>query len=187
MATRTALSQPPPWTRKDESSPPQTSTTSPVARAPKLVVLGAPATAGAGPLTTRVAAGKDDRGVLAPCGRCRQTLLDRHPDCFVVVPAPDGADCRPIHELLPFNYRYPGAAAERFVRFNSAYFEPIRFELPPARTSSSVARGPTAGGQGLSALGALIPAGEQSGEGHAPPFGQIAGPAVDGHNSRRLS
>ncbi len=100
----------------------------------ELVVLGAAATAGAGPLTTMVAVGSDDRGVLPPCGRCRQTLLDLHPDCFVVVPTSDGVDCRPIHELLPFTYRYPGAAAERFVRFNSAYFEPIRSGLKTATT-----------------------------------------------------
>ena len=51
----------------------------------ELVVLGAAATAGAGPLTTMVAVGNEARGVIAPCGRCRQTLLDLHPDCFVVV------------------------------------------------------------------------------------------------------
>ena len=40
----------------------------------ELVVLGAAATAGAGPLTTMVAVGNEARGVIAPCGRCRQTL-----------------------------------------------------------------------------------------------------------------
>jgi cytidine deaminase len=81
-----------------------------------------------------VAVGNEARGVIAPCGRCRQTLLDLHPDCFVVVPAAEGPDCRPIHELLPFAYRYPGAAAERFVRFNSAYFERIRSGVKTATT-----------------------------------------------------
>lgn len=35
---------------------------------------------------------------------------------------------------MPFTYHYPGAAAERFVRFNSAYFEPIRSGVKTATT-----------------------------------------------------
>src|SRR3712207_5766916 len=51
----------------------------------ELVVLGAAAAAGAGPLTTIVAVGDGGRGVIPPCGRCRQHLLDLHPDCFVIL------------------------------------------------------------------------------------------------------
>ena len=53
----------------------------------ELVVLGQAASEGAGPLTTIVAVGDGGRGVIPPCGRCRQVLLDQHPDCFVIVPA----------------------------------------------------------------------------------------------------
>lgn len=40
----------------------------------ELVVLGVAAAAEAGPLTTMVAVGDSGRGVIAPCGRCRQVL-----------------------------------------------------------------------------------------------------------------
>lgn len=91
----------------------------------ELVVLGAAAAAGAGPLTTIVAVGDRERGVIAPCGRCRQTLLDLHPDCFVIVPAQDGPDYTPIREMLPNAYHYPDAAPARFARFNSRYYDAI--------------------------------------------------------------
>ena len=91
----------------------------------ELVVLGAAAAASAGPLTTMVAVGDGERGVIAPCGRCRQILLDLHPDCFVIVPTSNGPDYRPIRELLPYAYHYPDAAPTRFVRFNSRYFDAI--------------------------------------------------------------
>jgi cytidine deaminase len=91
----------------------------------ELVVLGAAAAAGAGPLTTMVAVGDGGRGVLAPCGRCRQLLLDLHPDCFVIVPSSDGPIDRPIRDLLPFSYHFPDAAPRRFVRFSSRYHDAI--------------------------------------------------------------
>ena len=91
----------------------------------ELVVLGAAATADAGPLMTIVAVGDGGREVIAPCGRCRQTLLDLHPDCFVIVPTQGGPDCTPIRELLPYAYRYPDAAPARLVRFNSRYYDSI--------------------------------------------------------------
>ena len=91
----------------------------------ELVVLGMAASAGAGPLTTIVAVGDGGRGVLAPCGRCRQVLLDQHPDCVVIVPTDEGPDGRPIRTLLPFAYHQPDAAAERFVRFNPAYYDDV--------------------------------------------------------------
>lgn len=91
----------------------------------ELVVLGAAATASTGPLMTIVAVGDQGRGVIAPCGRCRQTLLDLHPDCFVIVPVRDGPECTPIRELLPYAYRQPDAAPARLVRFNSRYHNDI--------------------------------------------------------------
>jgi cytidine deaminase len=91
----------------------------------ELVVLGAAAAAGAGPMMTIGAVGNDGRGVIAPCGRCRQVLLDLHPDCFVIVPTEDGPDCTPIRDLLPGAYRYPDAAPARLVRFNPAYYDSI--------------------------------------------------------------
>lgn len=91
----------------------------------ELVVLGAAATAGAGPLMTIGAVGNDGRGVIAPCGRCRQVLLDLHPDCFVIVPTGDGLECTPIRDLLPCAFRYPDAAPPQLVRFNPAYYHSI--------------------------------------------------------------
>ena len=40
----------------------------------ELVTIGAAAAANAGPLVTIVAVGNQTRGVLAPCGRCRQVI-----------------------------------------------------------------------------------------------------------------
>ena len=51
-----------------------------------------------------VAVGHRGRGVLAPCGTCRQVLLDRFPDVQVVV-ADDGTTA-PIADLLPHAYRW---------------------------------------------------------------------------------
>ena len=72
----------------------------------ELVALGTAAAANAGPLTSIVAAGDRGRGVLAPCGRCRQVLLDLHPDVSVIL-RDDDAELvsRPVHELLPHSYR----------------------------------------------------------------------------------
>lgn len=91
----------------------------------ELVVLGAAASAGAGPLVTIVAVGDEGRGVLAPCGRCRQVLLDHHPDCVVVVPVDGGLEALPVRRLLPYSYRRPEAAAERFVRFGGVYYDDV--------------------------------------------------------------
>jgi len=98
----------------------------------ELVVLGA--AAGAGPLMTMVAVGDRERDVIAPCGRCRQTLLDLHPDVVVIVPGSDGLEAQPIHALLPFAYRYPDSAAPRFVRFNRGY----RSDIVAGRKTSTV-------------------------------------------------
>lgn len=91
----------------------------------ELVVLGAAAAAGAGPLVTIAAAGDRGRGLIPPCGRCRQALLDLHPDVFVAVPTDDGPTLRPIRKLLPDTYFFPDADARRIVRFNKRYYEDI--------------------------------------------------------------
>jgi cytidine deaminase len=91
----------------------------------ELVVLGVAATAGAGPLVTIAAAGDGGRGLIPPCGRCRQALLDIHPDVVVAVPTDDGPRVRPIRKLLPDTYFFPDADARRVVRFHKRYYEAI--------------------------------------------------------------
>jgi cytidine deaminase len=91
----------------------------------ELVVLGHAAAAGAGPLTTMVAVGGEGRGVIAPCGRCRQVLVDQHPDCLVIIPTDDGPDLEPIRRLLPHTFRHPDAHPERFVRFSARYYDAV--------------------------------------------------------------
>ncbi len=70
----------------------------------ELVVIGAAAAQGVHALQTIVAVGDRDRGLLAPCGRCRQVLLDYFPDVTVLVGAPDAPRGVPIAELLPGAY-----------------------------------------------------------------------------------
>lgn len=91
----------------------------------ELVVLGVAAALDAGPLVTIAAAGDGGRGLLPPCGRCRQTLLDLHPDILVAVPSEDGPQLRPIRKLLADTYHFPDAAPRRVVRFHKRYYEPI--------------------------------------------------------------
>lgn len=71
----------------------------------ELVALGAAVAAGVAELDTIVAVGDAGRGVLPPCGRCRQVLLDLHPDIRVIVPAGEGLlRTVPVTELLPTSY-----------------------------------------------------------------------------------
>ncbi|MFI6083993.1 cytidine deaminase family protein [Streptomyces sp. NPDC051217] len=70
----------------------------------ELVTIGAAAAVGAYDLVTVVAVGSDGRGVLPPCGRCRQVLLDYFPRVEVVVPTEDGPRTVPVRELLPYAY-----------------------------------------------------------------------------------
>ena len=94
----------------------------------ELVVLGAAAAASAGPLVTIVAVGDGERGVLSPCGRCRQVLLDLHPDVYVIVPAEAGEPAAvPVRDLLPLSYRGAGhGSVRRVVYFHPRYLEDIR-------------------------------------------------------------
>jgi len=60
--------------------------------------------AGGAKLTTIVAVANKGRGVISPCGRCRQLLWDYYPDIEVIIK--DGEDLRAagLKELLPFAY-----------------------------------------------------------------------------------
>ncbi|GGV28846.1 cytidine deaminase [Streptomyces spectabilis] len=55
-------------------------------------------------LATIVAVGDRDRGVVPPCGRCRQVLLDCFPDLQVIVGAGERVRSVPITDLLPESY-----------------------------------------------------------------------------------
>lgn len=70
----------------------------------ELVVIGAAATQGAYELETMVAVGDRDRGVVPPCGRCRQVLLDYFPAITVIVGNGDQRRAVPIAHLLPESY-----------------------------------------------------------------------------------
>ena len=70
----------------------------------ELVVIGAAAAQGAYELETIVAVGDRDRGVVPPCGRCRQVLLDYFPTLRVIVGSGDGIRSVPVSGLLPDSY-----------------------------------------------------------------------------------
>ncbi len=71
----------------------------------EVVALANAAADGLDELDRIVAVGDAGRGVLAPCGRCRQVLLDLHPRIHVVVPVEDGLAAVPVADLLPWAYR----------------------------------------------------------------------------------
>lgn len=94
----------------------------------ELVAIANAAAAGAGPLVTIAATGDDGRGLLSPCGRCRQVILDLHPDALIALPATDLAgavDIAPIASLLPHAYRQPDSAPTRLLRFHARYFDAV--------------------------------------------------------------
>lgn len=93
----------------------------------ELVAVAAAAQAIAGPLVSIVAVGDRDRGVLAPCGRCRQVLLDLHPDIAVILPLPnDDLTAEPIRDLLPRSYFAPEPAlGPRIIYFSPNYYDSI--------------------------------------------------------------
>ncbi|MFF3946869.1 cytidine deaminase [Streptomyces sp. NPDC001902] len=70
----------------------------------ELVLIGAAAAQGAYDLETIVAVGDRDRGVVPPCGRCRQVLLDYFPALKVIVGTNDGLRTVPVTGLLPESY-----------------------------------------------------------------------------------
>ena len=93
----------------------------------ELVVIGAAAAANAGPLVTIAAVGDRNRGVLAPCGRCRQVILDLHPDALVVLPddTTGQTSIAPLPALLPHSYRHPDSAPARLLRFHARYVDAV--------------------------------------------------------------
>ncbi|WP_031071245.1 cytidine deaminase family protein [Streptomyces sp. NRRL S-118] len=70
----------------------------------ELVVIGTAAAQGAYDLTTVVAVGDGGRGVVPPCGRCRQVLLDYFPALGVIVGTGDRLRTVAITDLLPESY-----------------------------------------------------------------------------------
>ncbi|QFR02154.1 cytidine deaminase [Streptomyces phaeolivaceus] len=72
----------------------------------ELVLIGTAAAQGAYELDTVVAVGDRDRGVVPPCGRCRQVLLDYYPALRVIVGAGDRVRtvAIAIADLLPESY-----------------------------------------------------------------------------------
>ncbi|HEX6355727.1 cytidine deaminase [Actinophytocola sp.] len=70
----------------------------------ELVLIGAAAAQGLYDLDTIVAVGDRDRGVIPPCGRCRQALLDYFPTLKVIVGAGDRVRTVLIADLLPESY-----------------------------------------------------------------------------------
>ena len=72
----------------------------------ELVAIANAAASTAAPLSSIVAVGDRGRGVLAPCGRCRQVLLDLHPTARVLIPGSDGPTATTVPELLPASYRW---------------------------------------------------------------------------------
>jgi len=70
----------------------------------ELVLVGAAAAQGVYELDTIVAVGDRDRGVIPPCGRCRQVLLDYFPAIEVIVATNGQTRTVPITGLLPDSY-----------------------------------------------------------------------------------
>ncbi|WP_030449735.1 cytidine deaminase family protein [Actinocatenispora sera] len=70
----------------------------------ELVVIGSAAAQGAYELESIVAVGDRGRGVIPPCGRCRQVLLDYFPEITVVVGHGEQVRGVPIVDLLPETY-----------------------------------------------------------------------------------
>ncbi|MEU4091654.1 cytidine deaminase [Streptomyces sp. NPDC026673] len=70
----------------------------------ELVLIGTAAAQGVYDLDTVVAVGDRDRGVVPPCGRCRQVLLDYFPELDVIVGTNDGLRTVRVTDLLPESY-----------------------------------------------------------------------------------
>ncbi|MEU7551968.1 ASCH domain-containing protein [Streptomyces sp. NPDC044571] len=102
----------------------------------ELVALGHARAAGARDLAAIVAVGDAGRGVLTPCGRDRQVLLDYYPGIRVLVPVADGIRSVAITDLLPHAYvwaeqsarsdRALRSAATQSLHFHRTYLEAVR-------------------------------------------------------------
>ncbi|KAL4898680.1 Blasticidin-S deaminase [Aspergillus ambiguus] len=78
----------------------------------ELVVLGTAAAAAAGKLTRIVAVANQNRGILSPCGRCRQILFDLQPEIKVIISGKDGEPrVVGIWDLLPAGYVWDAATS----------------------------------------------------------------------------
>src|SRR5699024_7349610 len=112
----------------------------------EIVAIGTAAAAGAGPLVTIAAVGDHDRGVLSPCGRCRQVILDLHPDALLILPdrATGAETITAVPALLPHAYRHPDAAPMRLLRLSARYFDAVRTgtKTLSVRWNESHRRGP---------------------------------------------
>ena len=71
------------------------------------IAIGAAITDGQREFDTIVASGREKNLVIAPCGNCRQMLLEYCSDTMVILEGPDGnlAKAR-ITDILPLPYRY---------------------------------------------------------------------------------
>jgi cytidine deaminase len=58
---------------------------------------------GARPLAI-VAVANRERGVIAPCGRCREVMADYCPDIQVILRTENGVEAVPLNMLLPYRY-----------------------------------------------------------------------------------
>ena len=72
----------------------------------ELVVIGSAAAQGAGDLVEIVAVGDGDRGILSPCGRCRQVLADYFPQILVIISTGQEPRSVRICDLLPWGNRW---------------------------------------------------------------------------------
>jgi cytidine deaminase len=72
----------------------------------ELVVIGRAAAEGVVELTQIVAVGDRNRGILSPCGRCRQVLFDYFPTIDVVLGTGTSARTVAIADLLPWPSRW---------------------------------------------------------------------------------
>lgn len=70
----------------------------------ELVLIGTAAAQGAYELDTLVAVGDRDRGIVPPCGRCRQVLFDYFPTLTIIIGNNDRTRALPITDLLPETY-----------------------------------------------------------------------------------
>lgn len=70
----------------------------------ELALIGSAAGQGAYDLTAIVAVGDEGRGVIPPCGRCRQVLLDYFPGIEVLVGRGPALRAVRVRDLLPDAY-----------------------------------------------------------------------------------
>jgi len=91
----------------------------------ELVALATARAAGARNPRVIVTVGDRGRGVLTPCGRDRQVMVDHHPGIDVVVPTPGGTATVSCTDLLPHTYRWPAQSLQR-LRFRTEHLAAVR-------------------------------------------------------------